>query len=238
MRTQSTTPPTPVTPAHRELGCTLVPTSSEFAAGSESSLGVESDLLRGLLPAKKSLLIQLNATNTWKPFCFSQLTTTCRLREKTIILHQLQSFSNFTPEWKIQSTPATAPPAVTISSRSCKLQSAACFSSTHQHHSSSIASLDRNLQPRIWQVQLLSGLRKVWRVQTLMKAISPPNFTVSSFRADWSGKQGLNDIDIEDATSHPSLVPTVNLSANPLQSITEQVKLDFWFCDGTYLWVQ
>jgi hypothetical protein len=64
MRTQSTTPPTPVTPAHRELGCTLVPTSSEFAAGSESSLGVESDLLRGLLPAKKSLLIQLNATNT------------------------------------------------------------------------------------------------------------------------------------------------------------------------------
>jgi len=64
-------------------------------------------------------------------------------------------------------------------------------------------------------------------VQTLMKAISPPNFTVSSFRADWSEKQGLNDIDIEDATSHPSLVPTVNLSANPLQSITEQVKVDF-----------
>jgi hypothetical protein len=39
-----------------------------------------------------------------------------------------------------------------------------------------------------------------------MKAISPPNFTVNSFRADWSEKQGLNDIDIEDATSHPSLV--------------------------------
>jgi hypothetical protein len=51
--------------------------------------------------------------------------------KKTIILHQLQSFSNFTPEWKIQSAPAAAPPAVTISSRSCKLQSAACFSSTH-----------------------------------------------------------------------------------------------------------
>jgi hypothetical protein len=28
------------------------------------------------------------------------------------------------------------------------------------------------------------------------------------------------------------------LSANPLQLITEQVKVDFWFCDGTYLWVQ
>jgi hypothetical protein len=54
-----------------------------------------------------------------------------------------------------------------------------------------------------------------------MKAISPPNFTVSSFRADWSEKQGLNDI--EDATS----APTVNLSANPLQLITEQVKVDF-----------
>ncbi len=64
-------------------------------------------------------------------------------------------------------------------------------------------------------------------MQTLMKAISPPNFTVSSFRADWLEKQGLNDIDIEDATSHPSLVPTVNLSTNPLQSITEQVKVDF-----------
>jgi hypothetical protein len=55
---------------------------SAFATRSESSLGVELDLLRDLLPAKKSLLIQLNATNTWKPFCFSQLTTTCRLREK------------------------------------------------------------------------------------------------------------------------------------------------------------
>ncbi len=31
---------------------------------------------------KISLPIQLNATYTWKPFCFSQLTTTCRLREK------------------------------------------------------------------------------------------------------------------------------------------------------------
>ncbi len=72
-------------------------------------------------------------------------------------------------------------------------------------------------------------------MQTLMKAISPPNFTVNSFRADWSEKQGLNDIDIEDATSHPSLVPIVNLPANPLQSITEQVKVDFRFCDGTYL---
>jgi hypothetical protein len=28
------------------------------------------------------------------------------------------------------------------------------------------------------------------------------------------------------------------LPANPLQSITEQVKVDFRFCDGTYLWVQ
>ncbi len=71
-----------------------------------------------------------------------------------------------------------------------------------------------------------------------MKAISPPNFTVNSFRADWSEKQGLNDIDIEDATSHPSLVPIVNLSANPLQLITEQVKADFLLCDGTYSWVQ
>jgi hypothetical protein len=48
-----------------------------------------------------------------------------------------------------------------------------------------------------------------------MKAISPPNFTVNSFRADWSEKQGLNDTDIEDATCHPSLVPIANLSANP-----------------------
>ncbi len=31
MRTQSTTPTTPVTPAHRELGCTLVPTSSAIS---------------------------------------------------------------------------------------------------------------------------------------------------------------------------------------------------------------
>jgi hypothetical protein len=67
-----------------------------------------------------------------------------------------------------------------------------------------------------------------------MKVISPPNFTVNSFRADWSDKQGLNNTDIEDATSHPSLVPIVNLSANPLQSITEQVKVDFLFCDSTY----
>jgi hypothetical protein len=37
---------------------------SAFAAGSESSLGVESDLLLDLLPAKKSLPIQLNTTNT------------------------------------------------------------------------------------------------------------------------------------------------------------------------------
>ncbi len=71
-----------------------------------------------------------------------------------------------------------------------------------------------------------------------MKAISPQNFTVNSFRADWSENQGLNDTDIEDATSHPSLVPIVNLSANPLQSITEQVKVDFLVCDGTYPWVQ
>jgi hypothetical protein len=28
------------------------------------------------------------------------------------------------------------------------------------------------------------------------------------------------------------------LSANPLQSITEQVKVDFLVCDGTYPWVQ
>jgi hypothetical protein len=60
-----------------------------------------------------------------------------------------------------------------------------------------------------------------------MKAISPSNFTVNSFRADWSEKQGLNDTDIEDATSHPSLVLIVDLSVNPLQSITEQVKVDF-----------
>jgi hypothetical protein len=60
-----------------------------------------------------------------------------------------------------------------------------------------------------------------------MKAISPPNYTVNSFRAHWSEKQGLNDTDIEDATSHPSLVPIVNLSADSLQSITEQVKVDF-----------
>jgi hypothetical protein len=60
-----------------------------------------------------------------------------------------------------------------------------------------------------------------------MKEISPANFTVNSFRADWSEKQGLNDTDIEDATSHPSLVPIANLYANPLQSITEQVKVDF-----------
>jgi hypothetical protein len=68
-----------------------------------------------------------------------------------------------------------------------------------------------------------------------MKAISPPNFTVNSFRADWSENQGLNDTNTEDATSHPSLVPIVNLSANPLQSITEQMKVDFLFYDGTYL---
>jgi len=67
-----------------------------------------------------------------------------------------------------------------------------------------------------------------------MKEISPANFTVNSFRADWSEKQGLNDTDIEDATSHPSLVPIANLYANPLQSITEQVKVDFWFYDGIY----
>jgi len=67
-----------------------------------------------------------------------------------------------------------------------------------------------------------------------MKAISPPNFTINSFLVDSSEKRGLNDVDVEDATSHPSLVPVVNLYPNPSRSITERVEVDFLFCDGTY----
>ncbi len=85
MRTQSTTPTTPVTPAHRELGCTLVPTSSTISICSRKWVipwcGIRpppSSSCRKKYPFRYNSTPQILENH----FVFSQLTTTCKLREK------------------------------------------------------------------------------------------------------------------------------------------------------------